>query len=97
MFGDRRVPAWVRFEGVEFAEKARLVGCDPLLNRIVEMERGRQTEQMFTAPVAGEVLGEFGPGFLTPPGAQRCESNRVPLSGNNGTHDRHTGAAGPDP
>ena len=40
------------------------------------------------------LFGEFGLGCPAPPVAQGREPNRVPLSGDNGAHDRHAGAAG---
>ena len=59
MFGHGLIRTRLRFEGVEFVQKACLVGCDPLLNGVVELECGLEIEPMLLAPIAGEVLGEF--------------------------------------
>ena len=55
MFGHGLIVTLLRFQGVEFVEKAGFVGCDPLLNRVVEPECGLEIEQMLLAPIPGEV------------------------------------------
>ena len=51
MFGHGLIRTRLRFEGVEFVQKACLVGCDPLLNGVVELECGLEIEPMLLAPI----------------------------------------------
>ena len=70
----RLLAALLRFESPDLLQQACLVGGDPFLDVVVQLQRGLKVEQMLLAPGAREIFGEVRLGFPAPLAALRSPS-----------------------
>ena len=65
-------------DGPDLLQQACLVGSDPFLDVVVQLQRGLKVEQMLLAPGAREIFGEVRLGFPGPLDCHSCHSPNSP-------------------
>src|SRR5262245_64801879 len=83
LFGRIRV-GWNRFcpsiwglQGLDFLEQLGVIGGDLGFQRVEQMERGSEVEEMLVAPSAGEIPGDLLGRLLTAAVTVRGETGRI--------------------